>query len=426
MLIVPLLVLFSIWYKNRVYPLWLKFRKVFSKLTGYSSDFIKASPIIKIFRLDRWAMNKISRTNHELFRLNIASEFCTIIYYNSLLVFESLAIALIMWFTVFKSSFISVGLSIGTLFMFITYIRNFFGPIKNLSSQFQQIQRAFAALHRINGILNIEGETIGEKGINSFQKSIVFDNVTFSYDREKIVLKDVSFSINKGEKIALVGRTGSGKTTITSLLLRLYDGYEGSIKIDGNELSSLNRQSLRNFFSVVFQENYMFPDTILNNIITGKDIPRERVETAIRQLGLEYFFKRFTENLDTEIKDDSKNISSGERQLISIVRAYIHNPEIIILDEATASIDNETETLIYSAFNQFMENKTAVIVAHRLSTIRNCDKIIVFHHGMIKETGTYEELAARKGVFWDMVQSQIHGDISDQDSSEEDMLLENN
>jgi|YNPMSStandDraft_1061717.scaffolds.fasta_scaffold00396_3 ABC-type multidrug transport system fused ATPase/permease subunit len=405
--VVLLLALFSIWYRNRIYPIWKKFRFFFSKMTGVISDIIKGANIIRIFNLEPWGIKKVNEELKKIFILGKKGDFIDSLYFNSLWIFESLAITLIIWITVFKPQIVKVSFSVGLLFLFISYIKQFFGPIRNLTQQFQEVQKAFASLSRIEEILNNEKECFSGVEIKNFNQKIVFDKVSFSYDNKKQVLKDISFEINKGEKVALVGRTGSGKTTIISLLLRLYDGYEGSIKIDGIELKDISKKSLRSLFSTVFQDIFLFEDTIRNNITIGKDLNDDYLFKYLKKIGIDDFFKRFPEKFSTLIGNDSTNISTGEKQLISIVRAYLRECEILIFDEATASIDKNTEDIIYKSLDKFSKNKTTILIAHKLSTIKNADKIIVFYKGKVVETGKFDELLQKNGYFAELVNVKI-------------------
>jgi len=405
--VVLLLALFSIWYRNRIYPIWKKFRIFFSKMTGVISDIIKGANIIRIFNLEPWGIKKVNEELKKIFILGKKGDFIDSLYFNSLWIFESLAITLIIWITVFKPQIVKVSFSVGLLFLFISYIKQFFGPIRNLTQQFQEVQKAFASLSRIEEILNNEKECFSGVEIKNFNQKIVFDKVSFSYDNKKQVLKDISFEINKGEKVALVGRTGSGKTTIISLLLRLYDGYEGSIKIDGIELKDISKKSLRSLFSTVFQDIFLFEDTIRNNITIGKDLNDDYLFKYLKKIGIDDFFKRFPEKFSTLIGNDSTNISTGEKQLISIVRAYLRECEILIFDEATASIDKNTEDIIYKSLDKFSKNKTTILIAHKLSTIKNADKIIVFYKGKVVETGKFDELLQKNGYFAELVNVKI-------------------
>ncbi len=414
LLILPVIVIiffFSFWFQRSVAPFWVILRKINSTLYGYYSDFIKGHDILRLFNKFSWAFHKINLSFKKKFINELRGELIDAIYYNSLQIFEAISISVVLW--VGLAGNISSKVSIGTIILFATYIKQFFGPIKNLSSQFQIFQRAIASIERIDDVFNMETEEINEsedreKGIQ-FKDRIVFSQLSFKYPIHKddedtginniYALKDVNFEINKGEKVGIVGKTGSGKTTITALLLKFYDEYEGSIKVDDKELCDIGTYQIRSLIGAVFQDTFLFPDTILNNIILDSQLTEDDVLKAIDILGLKAIFDRFPAGLQTVLKDDGSNISSGEKQIIAILRIYIRDPQIFIFDEATSSIDNNTETLIYDALKKILKDKTAIIIAHRLSTIDFCDKILCFHEGKLVESGTKQQLLLINGYF---------------------------
>lgn len=405
LLILPLIIILSILYKNKVSPIWVSFRKTYSELMGVISDTIKSHKVLKVFNAISWIAEKINSLNKKLFKLNMKGEIFSTFYYNSMLLFETITLSLIIWFGGVKN--LKGTLTVGTLVLFITYVRQFFGPIRNLSSQFQLIQKANASLTRINGILNEPIEVSQETNFNNFKNKIVFKNVYFEYKEGKNVLSNINLEINKGEKVALVGRTGSGKTTLISILLRFYHNYEGSIKIDNQELKTIGLKELRSKIGAVFQDNFLFPDTIYKNIVLDRNISEKKVLNAIKELGLQSVFDKFEQGILTEIKEDGSNVSSGERQIISIVRSYIKDPDILILDEATSSVDNITERYIIGAFEKFMKDRTSLVIAHKLHTIINSDKIVVFKKGHIVEYGTHETLLEKRGYYYNLYESQF-------------------
>ncbi|MFN3410701.1 MAG: ABC transporter ATP-binding protein [Exilispira sp.] len=425
--------LFSFWYQKSVSPFWVNLRKINSQLFGFFSDFLRGNQILKIFHKKPWAFQKINLTIEKKYKNEIRGELLDSLYYNSLQIFEALSISLILWFGGLKS--ISSKMTIGTIILFVTYIKQFFGPIRNLSSQFQIFQKAFASINRINDVFDMEIENVTDGEIATFNSDIAFSKLSFSYkyskdenivenitrvysgdseqyftditlkNSRKYAVENLNFTIRKGEKIGIVGRTGCGKTTIASLLLKFYEDYEGSIKIDGKELKELSHQSIRSIIGAVFQDTFLFADTILNNIILGKNLTVYDVKKAIEELGVKSVFDSFPDGLNTQIKEDGTNLSSGEKQIIALVRVYINNPEIFILDEATSSIDNKTESIIYDALKKILQNRTAIIIAHRLSTIEFCDRILCFHKGKLIEEGKKDELLGLNGYFAKLYQS---------------------
>ncbi len=465
LLILPIIVLiflFSFWYQKSVSPFWVNLRKINSQLFGFFSDFLKGNQILKVFHKKPWAFQKINRTIEKKYKNEIRGGLFDSIYHNSLQIFEAISISIILWFGGLKS--ISSKITIGTIILFVTYIKQFFGPIRNLSSQFQIFQKAFASVKRINDVFNFETEATKEGEKITFKEEIVFKNLSFAYnakleeEQKKSILSEtkenedetkgneinllesngkeinekelngnetnwngkkddeiksgrkyavynLNFTIKKGEKIGIVGRTGCGKTTIASLLLKFYEDYEGSIKIDRIELKTISHESIRSLIGAVFQDTFLFPDTILNNIILDKNISIKEVEKAIDELGVKAVFESFPDGLNTVVKEDGTNLSSGEKQVIALLRVYIKNPQIFLLDEATSSIDNRTETIIYDALEKILQNRTAIIIAHRLSTIESCDRILCFHEGKLVEQGTKDELLSQNGFFANLYKS---------------------
>jgi ATP-binding cassette subfamily B protein len=466
--IIALIFIFSFWYQKSVAPFWVNLRKINSQLFGFFSDFIKGNSILRLFHKKPLAFNKVNQSLEKKYKNEIRGGLFDSIYFNSLQIFEAISISLILWYGGVKA--LSNKISIGTMILFVTYIKQFFGPIRNLSSQFQIFQKAFASVKRIDDVFEMEKEQIKNSNKKEFKEKITFENVSFAYsiikldeqyknlnqnnfiqadidnetnkvnedenkyekkveignekfdkettkqeneekEEEKLInaLNDISFTIRKGEKVGIVGRTGCGKTTIASLLLKFYDGYKGSIKIDDMELSDISYEDIRTLIGAVFQDTFLFPDTIFSNIVLDSQISQQKVNQAIDELGVRAIFDNFVDGLNTVIKEDGTNISSGEKQLIALLRIYIKNPQIFLLDEATSSVDNITENLIYEALEKILKNRTAIIIAHRLSTIEFCDRILCFHQGHLVETGTKEELLEKGGYFANLYKSYKDG-----------------
>lgn len=448
--IIAIIFIFSFWYQKSVAPFWVNLRKINSQLFGFFSDFIKGNAILRLFHKKPWAFHKINESLERKYKNEVRGGFFDSIYFNSLQIFEAVSISLILWYGGVKA--LNNKITIGTIILFVTYMKQFFGPIRNLSSQFQIFQKAIASVKRINDVFDMETEIPKKIKKTDFKEKISFKNVSFAYStikidekqvefsktqseeveneteqqteqqniqdkkeknkqEEKLVnaLNDISFTIKKGEKIGIVGRTGCGKTTIASLLLKFYDGYLGSIKIDDDELENIDYESIRTIIGAVFQDTFLFPDTIFNNIILDTNITKEIVDKAIEELGINDIFNNFPEGLNTIIKEDGTNISSGEKQLIALLRIYLKNPQIFLLDEATSSIDNRTENLIYEALEKILQNRTAIIIAHRLSTIEFCDRILCFHEGRLVEAGTKQQLLDNQGYFANLYKSYRDG-----------------
>src|SRR5260370_1053861 len=289
-------------------------------------------------------------------------------------------------------------LSVGALIAFFQYAQRFYEPISDLSEKYNILQAAMAASERIFKLLDtpVRIKDDGRKTVEDFE-SIEFRNVWFAYNDEEWVLKNVSFRVNRGERIALVGHTGAGKTTVTALLLRFYEPQRGEILVNGINIREYTLESLRALFAIVQQDFFLFTGTVAQNIsLADPEIPSEAVREAARRVQASRFIDRLPETYDAEVRERGAGFSVGEKQLRSLARALAFNPPVLVLDEATSSIDTETERLIQEAIRTLMEGRTSIVIAHRLSTIRSADKILVFHHGEIRERGTHDVVLQHK------------------------------
>ena len=305
------------------------------------------------------------------------------------------------------------AIAVGDILAFFQYTQSFTRPIQQITRVMNQIQTAMAASERIFEFLEFEDEeNPSTRQLTTIKDGITFDNVSFSYTPNEKIIKDLSFDVKKGEKIAIVGETGAGKTTIVKLLMRFYDINSGSIRIDGVDIDEYDKHSLRSMMGMVLQDSWLFSDTIANNIRYGNlDASDDEVADAARQVYADDFIRQSSEGYDSVLNEDSDNISHGQKQLLTIARTILSKKEVLILDEATSSVDTRTEKLIQQAMDKLMEGKTSFIIAHRLSTIRNADKIIVIENGEIIEQGTHEELLALEGYYYNTLNSQSKENI---------------
>jgi ATP-binding cassette subfamily B protein len=301
-------------------------------------------------------------------------------------------------------------LSVGTLIAFLQYVEMFFRPIRDLTERYNVLQTALVSAERVFGILRVRHvveDAPDAEPMPPLREGIVFDQVYFSYDGITPVLQGVSFRIGKGEMVALVGATGAGKTSIVNLLCRFYEFQKGDILIDGRSIRRLTQESLRRRIVVVLQDDVLFSQTVFDNIAFGRPVTPEQVWRALQRLGIESFVERLPEGLQTVVGERGVNLSAGERQLIALCRAFVTEADIIILDEATAHIDAETERLLEAALEALrQEGRTCIVVAHRLATVRRADRLIVLHRGQVREIGTHEELLARGGIYARLYQLQ--------------------
>lgn len=300
------------------------------------------------------------------------------------------------------------AISVGDILAFIQYSKNFTTPIEQITRIMNMIQTAMAASERIFDFLKIDvEENPSEEKITEINEGITFENVSFGYSEDELVIKDLSFNVKKGEKIAIVGETGAGKTTIVKLLMRFYDVSGGEIKIDGVNINRYDKHSIRSLVGMVLQDTWLFNDTIFNNIRYGKlDATEEEVIAASKEAHAHHFIMQSAEGYELMLNEDADNISHGQKQLLTIARTILSNKQILILDEATSSVDTRTEKLIQRAMDRLMKNRTSFIIAHRLSTVRDADKILVIDDGHIIEQGTHEELLKQKGYYYNTLNAQ--------------------
>lgn len=305
------------------------------------------------------------------------------------------------------------SMRLGDVQAFMQYVRQFNQPIQQTSNMMNTLQSTIASAERIFEILDEPEEpkeASGEHDLKNPEGAVKFEHVKFGYDPDKILMQDLSIDVKKGETIAIVGPTGAGKTTLVNLLMRFYDVIDGKITVDGVDIRDMTRSGLRSMFGMVLQDTWLFNGTIRDNIAYGRpDATDEQIVAASKAARSDHFIRTLPDGYNTEINEEASNISQGQRQLLTIARAFLADPEILILDEATSSVDTRTEVLIQSAMNELMKNRTSFVIAHRLSTIRGADLILVMNHGTIVEQGTHESLLAEGGFYADLWQSQFAG-----------------
>ena len=411
---VPLLFTATNWFRKHARNGFDKVRTRNAKLNAFLQEYISGAQTVQLFNAEEKAKRRFSEINDDYRNANIETIYYYAIFYPLVDFIGAIGIAMVIFAFGYESlsgmSAAGAGLTVGILASFIQYSLQLFQPIRDLSDKFNVLQAAIVASHRIFILLDRDIEITSPtepKRTGKAVGKIEFQNVWFAYKDEDWVLKDVSFTVDLGESIALVGHTGSGKTTITNLLMRFYDIQKGAILLDDVDIREWDLHDLRSIFAVVLQDVFLFSGSIQNNIRLGNDeIEMERVEWAAKEVRADDFIQRLDGGYSSEVRERGAGLSVGQKQLISFARALAFDPTILILDEATSSIDTETEQLIQRAVERVMEGRTSLVVAHRLSTIQKCDRIIVLHHGELREIGTHNELLANRGLYWRLYQLQ--------------------
>lgn len=405
---VPLLFTATNWFRKHARNGFDRVRTRNARLNAFLQEYISGAQTVQLFNAEERAQGRFREINDDYRNANIETIYYYSIFYPLVDMIGSIGIAVVIVAFGFEVlggySAASAGLTVGILASFIQYSLQLFQPIRDLSDKFNVLQAAIVASHRIFILLDRDVEITSPARPKKGGKAageIEFENVWFAYKDEDWVLKDVSFKVSLGESVALVGHTGSGKTTITNLLMRFYDVQRGRILLDGVDLRDWDLNELRSNFAVVLQDVFLFSGSIENNIRLGNTaIDRERVEWATREVHADEFIATLDGGLDAEVRERGAGLSVGQKQLISFARALAFDPRILILDEATSSIDTETEQLIQRAVERVMEDRTSLVVAHRLSTIQKCDRIIVLHHGELREMGSHAELLTERGLYY--------------------------
>jgi ATP-binding cassette subfamily B multidrug efflux pump len=408
LLTVPLLFAATTWFRKGARRGYELVRTRIARINAYLQEHFAGAQTVQIFNAETKSLRAFDRINEDYRRANIDTIFYYAVFFPLVDLIGAIGVALIIWYGGYRV--MNGALSLGALVAFIQYSQALFQPIRDLSDKYNVLQAAVVASHRIFKTLDLPiAITTPEKPLKAERARgrIEFQNVWFAYKDEDWVLKDVSFTVEPGQSIALVGHTGSGKTTITNLLMRFYDIQRGRILLDGVDLRDWDLKALRQNFAVVLQEVFLFSGTIEGNIRLGRqEITEDRVRWAAREVHADGFIRRLKDDYQAEVRERGAGLSVGQKQLISFARALAFDPALLILDEATSSIDTETEQLIQRAIERVMRDRTSIVVAHRLSTIQNADRIIVLHHGEIREQGSHQELLAERGLYWKLYKLQ--------------------
>jgi len=400
---VPLMLIATYIFKEKIKVAFNDVRNAVANLNTFVQEHITGMSIVQIFAAEKREMEKFRAINKEHLDSNLRSVLYYSIYYPVAEIISAMGIGLLMWYGA-KGALNpeTTGITIGTLTAFIMYIQMFFRPIRMIADRYNTLQMGIVSSSRIINLLDDKQHLMPEGTVvhESLKGSVRFEDVWFAYKEEDYVLKEINLDIKPGETVALVGSTGAGKSTIIGLLNRFYETSKGKIVIDGQDIRDFNLSFLRKNIGVVLQDVFLFSDTIRNNItLNNPDVTDDMILHAAEMVGARKFIEKLPGGLNYNVMERGSTLSVGQRQLISFIRAMVYDPKILVLDEATSSVDHETEEMIQQAIGKMMSNRTSIVIAHRLSTIQKADRIIVLEKGMIKESGTHRELINLNGRY---------------------------
>ncbi|MEC2057005.1 ABC transporter ATP-binding protein [Peribacillus psychrosaccharolyticus] len=410
MIIIPLMFLGMRWITNRTGKLFKEQQKNIGELNGFIEETVSGQRIVKTFSQEDRVIREFKVRNEKLKQSGYLSQAYSGFIPKVMNLLNNLSFAIIAGIGGYLA--LKGFISIGTIVIFTEYSRQFTRPINDLANQFNTLLSAIAGAERVFEIIDEEEEAVDEQDAGSLEDikgEVIFDKVSFAYEKSGETIKNVNFKVRAGENVALVGPTGAGKTTLVNLLARFYDPNRGKILIDGRDIQQVKRSSLRSHMGFVLQDSYLFQGTVRENIRYGRlDATDNEVEEAARLANAHSFIQKLPNEYEFMLKQDGSGISQGQKQLISIARALLADPSILILDEATSSIDTITEVKIQEALQRLMEGRTSFVIAHRLNTIQQADKILVLEEGRIIESGSHDSLLKEKGFYYGLYNSQLN------------------
>ncbi|TDF99175.1 ABC transporter ATP-binding protein [Paenibacillus piri] len=409
MVIIPILTVWIIVYRKFAANYNRVIRSTLSEMNGMINESIQGMPIIQSFRREKKQEAEFEAFNRRYFDYrNKMLNLNSLTSHNLVGVFRNIAfVALIWYFSGVSLGSVAGGVSLGVLYAFVDLLNRMFQPIVNIVNQLPNMEQAFVSAERVFVLMNEDGEDVSDISMPRYKGNVVFDNVWFSYKEGEPVLKGISFAAKQGQTVALIGHTGSGKSSILNLLFRFYDVDSGSITIDGMEIRELPRQTLRSHMGIVLQDPFLFTGTIGSNVsLDNPAISEERIAKALQDVGADRLLAHLPQGIHEPVIEKGSTLSAGQRQMISFARALAFDPAILILDEATSNIDTETEAVIQEALEVVKKGRTTFVIAHRLSTIKNADLILVLDRGEIMERGTHDELMAAGGMYYQMYELQ--------------------
>jgi ATP-binding cassette subfamily B protein len=405
--VLPLIVVITQWFRRNVRESYRTVRTWIARINAFLQENITGMATVQLFRREARNFSRFDEINRHHRDANVASIFYYAVFYPAVEAVGALATALIIWW---GGAWVLGGtLTLGSLVAFIQYSQRFFRPISDMSEKFNVLQSAMAASERIFTLIDtpVAITSPARPRRAEWRGHVTFDHVWFAYDGENYVLRDVSFEVRPGERVGIVGATGAGKSTIINLLMRYYDVSRGRVLVDGVDIRDIDVSELRRRFSLVLQDVHLFSGTIGGNVRLGNPgVGDEQVRAALRSVHADHFVDRLPQGIETPVAERGATLSTGQKQLLSFARALAFDPRILVLDEATSSIDTDTELLIRDALHVLMAGRTTIAIAHRLSTIQDMDTILVLHKGQLRESGTHQNLLAQRGIYYRLYQLQ--------------------
>ena len=410
--VIPFFFAVTNWFRRGSRQSFREVRKWIARINAFLQENLTGMSVVQLFRREERNASAFAAINRAHADANVKQIFYYAVFYPAIDVLAAVAIALILIYG--GGEALAGTLTLGALVAFIQYSERFWRPISDLSEKFNILQAAMAASERIFTLLDTPVQVAPPARpvrLPEVRGRVAFEGVWFSYeepgeDPQRWTLKDIDFTVEAGNSVALVGATGAGKTSVISLLTRFYDVQKGRVTLDGVDVRDLDPAQLRSALALVLQDAHLFSGTMASNIRLGSDIGEQRVHDAARAVRAHAFIEALPQGYDTEVKERGSTLSMGQRQLLSFARALAHDPRVLVLDEATSSVDTETEALIQEALKVLLRGRTAIVIAHRLSTIQNVDEILVMHKGRIRERGTHQQLLAQRGLYWRLYQLQ--------------------
>lgn len=413
-MVLPLLVGATFIFRAKVRNVYRDVRLTLARLNAFLQEHITGIKIVQLFAQESRIYDKFDKVNTKLRTYHFRSVLYYAVFFPTVEIIGSLSVALLLYYGGFRIE--NGTLTFGALVAFIQLVQRFYRPIADLAEKYNILQASMASSERIFNLLDTPPVIVDYAGSHkpvTFKGRIDIDHVWFAYSGEDWVLKDVTFSVEPGQKVAIVGATGAGKTSLISLLYRFYEYQKGAIKVDGVPLTNLPTADLRSHLGLVLQDVFLFSGNFASNVrLRDRSISDEQVVQSLERVGFGRFFDSMPQGIHSEIRERGATLSTGQKQLLSFARALAFDPDILILDEATSSVDTETERLIQKALDELLTGRTSIIIAHRLSTIEKADKIVVLHHGQVREIGRHAELMQQRGIYYKLYQMQYKKQVT--------------